>query len=254
MARWVVPCGRSAGQPAVVLGITNRANHGNSVVPPGRSPGRIRPFGNAHAARTVLFVTALILAPHCVAGAGEDFEQGKRAFRAGDIVTAMVPLKRASQAGHAGAQALYAQILDRSEFNEEAVAWFRKSAEQSDPDGQYGLGSMLAAGEGVERDLVAARGWMEKAASQGHVLAINLLAQSYINGQLGLTAADRASPQALAVLIRAADIDFLPAIEALAQAYVSGGYGAAPDPASAEKYAAKLRARPGAKTGKGGKK
>lgn len=254
MASWVAPCGRSAGQPAVVLGITNRANHGNSVVPPGRSPGRIRPFGNAHAARTVLLVTTLILAPHCVAGSGEDFEEGRRAFRAGDIVTAMVPLKRASQAGHAGAQALYAQILDRSEFNEEAVAWFRKSAEQNDPDGQYGLGSMLAAGEGVERDLVAARGWMEKAASQGHVLAINLLAQSYINGQLGLTAADRASPQALAVLTRAADIDFLPAIEALAQAYVSGGYGAAPDPASAEKYAAKLRARPDAKATKGGKK
>lgn len=254
MGSCVAPCGRSAGQPAVVLNITNHANRGNGVVPPGRSQGRIRPFASAHAARTILLLTALMFTPHCVAGSGEDFEDGKRAFRAGDIVTAMVPLKRASQAGHAGAQALYAQILDRSEFNEEAVAWFRRSAEQNDPDGQYGLGSMLAAGEGVERDLVAARGWMEKAASQGHVLAINLLAQSYINGQLGLTAADRASPQALAVLTRAADIDFLPAIEALAQAYVSGGYGAVPDPASAEKYAAKLRARPDAKTAKGGKK
>jgi TPR repeat protein len=202
----------------------------------------------------VLFLMALMLAPQSLAGTCEDFEEGKRAFRAGDIVTAMGPLKRASQAGHAGAQALYAQILDRSEFNEEAVAWFRKSAEQNDPDGQYGLGSMLAAGEGVERDLVAARGWMEKAAIQGHVLAINLLAQSYINGQLGLTAADRASPQALPVLTRAAEIDFLPAIEALAQAYVSGGYGAVSDPAAAVIYAAKLRARPGARTAKAGRK
>ncbi len=246
--------GRSVWRKAALPGIFNQAGRGDGVASLGRSPYRIRPFGSTHAARIVLFLTALMLSPHSLAGSSEDFEEGKRAFRAGDIVTAMPPLKRASQAGHAGAQALYGQILDRSEFNEEAVAWFKKSAELGDPDGQYGLGSMIAAGEGVERDLAAARGWMEKAASQGHVLAINLLAQSYINGQLGLTPADRASTQALAALTRAADIDFPPAVEALAEAYVRGGYGVVPDPAVAEKYAAKLRARPDAKTTTAGRK
>lgn len=75
-----------------------------------------------------------ILTPRAIAGSAEDFEAGRKAFRAGDIVTAMAPLRRASEAGHAAAQALYGQILDRSELDEEAVAWFRKSAEQNDPD------------------------------------------------------------------------------------------------------------------------
>jgi len=187
------------------------------------------------------------LTSRAIAGPVEDFEAGRKAFRTGDIVTAMGPLKRASEAGHAAAQALYGQILDRSELDEEAVAWFRKSAEQNDPDGQFGLGSMLASGEGVIRDPIAARSWIEKAAVQGHGLAINLLAQSYINGQLGVTEAERSSPQALAILKQAADLDFLPAIEALAQAYAKGGYGAVPDPAAAEAYARKANEKRNAK-------
>ena len=151
------------------------------------------------------------LTSRAFAGPVEDFEAGRKAFRAGDIVTAMAPLRRASEAGHAAAQALYGQILDRSELDEEAVAWFRKSAEQNDPDGQFGLGSMLASGEGIKRDPMAARSWIEKSAAQGNGLAINFLAQSYINGQLGLTDADRSSPQALGVLKQAADLGFLPA-------------------------------------------
>ncbi len=188
-----------------------------------------------------------ILTPRAIAGSAEDFEAGRKAFRAGDIVTAMAPLRRASEAGHAAAQALYGQILDRSELDEEAVAWFRKSAEQNDPDGQFGLGSMLASGEGIQRDPVAARSWIEKSAAQGNGLAINFLAQSYINGQLGLTDEDRSSPQALATLKQAADLGFLPAIEALAQAFAKGGFGAAPDPAAAEAYARKANEKRNAK-------
>lgn len=175
------------------------------------------------------------------AGAPEDFEAGRKAFRAGDIAGAMAPLKRAAEAGHPAAQALYGQILDRSELDDEALEWFRKSALQNDPDGQYGYGSMLAAGEGAKRDLPAARTWIEKAADQGHVLAINLLAQSYISGQLNVSEAERTSPQALAVLKRAADLGFLPALDALAQAYAKGDYGATADPLAAERFAQRAR-------------
>ena len=200
------------------------------------------------AVRWILLILGMaFLTSRAFGGSAEDFEAGRKAFRAGDIVTAMAPLRRASEAGHAAAQALYAQILDRSELDEEAVAWFRKSAEQNDPDGQFGLGSMLASGEGIKRDPIAARSWIEKSAAQGNGLAINFLAQSYINGQLGLTDADRSSPQALGVLKQAADLGFLPAIDALAQAYAKGGYGATPDPVAAEAYARKANEKRNAK-------
>ena len=191
---------------------------------------------------------------HSWAGPVEDYESGKKAFRAGDIVGSMAPLKRASEAGHAAAQALYGQILDRSELDEEAIEWYRKSAEQNDPDGQFGLGSMLASGEGGKRDVVAARKWIERSAEQGHVQAINLLAQSYINGQLGLTEEERSGPRALAVLKKAADLDFLPAMDALAQAYATGSYGAVPDPGLSETYAKKAREKRNAKPAQATKK
>lgn len=195
-------------------------------------------------------VGSALLVGHVHAGAPEDFEAGRKAYRSGDIVGAMAPLKRAAEAGHAAAQALYAHILDRSEVDEEAVEWFRKSAMQNDPDGQYGYGSMLAAGEGVKRDLAAARMWIEKAAEQGHLLAVNLLAQSYVSGQLGISETERTSPQALVALKRAADLDFLPAIDALAQAYSKGGYGVTPDAVTAEKYAHRARDLRGKTPGK----
>lgn len=206
-------------------------------------------------ARLQLFpiLGSVLLAGQVLADAPEDFDVGRTAFRRGDIVGAMAPLRRAAEAGHAPAQALYAQILDRSELDDEAVEWFRKSAMQNDPDGQYGYGSMLAGGEGVKRDVGAARSWIEKAAEQGHVMAINLVAQSYISGQLGITEPERTSPQALAALKRAADLDFLPAIDALATAYAKGGYGAAPDQATAERFAQRGRELRGNKPGKSAK-
>lgn len=206
-------------------------------------------------ARLLIFpiVGSALLISQGYAGPPEDFEAGRKAFRGGDIVGSMVPLKRAAEAGHAAAQALYAQILDRSELDEEAVEWFHKSALQNDPDGQYGYGSMLAGGEGIKRDLPAARAWIEKAAEQNHALAINLMAQSYINGQLSITEAERASPQALAALERAATLDFLPAVDALAQAYSKGGYGVTPNPGAAEKFAARARELRGNKSGKSAK-
>ena len=64
-----------------------------------------------------------------------------------------------------------------AEVHGAARAWMRLAADQGNADGQYGLGAMYAAGEGVSRDADAARQWIERAASQGHAQAINALAQ-----------------------------------------------------------------------------
>lgn len=181
------------------------------------------------------------------AGPEEDYQIGLKAYRGGDLVGSMSPLRRAADAGHAGAQALLGDILDKAESDEEAVAYFRKSAEQGNADGQYGLGAMYAAGEGVKKDPAEARKWITRAADQGHKLAVNTLAQAYITGGLGLEESALRGADALTRLRQAAGNDYLPAIDVLAKAYRAGDYGLAPDAKEAEQLTARANKLRGVK-------
>lgn len=186
---------------------------------------------------------SLLLAWSVHAGPEEDYEAGLKSYRDGDVVGAMAPLKKAADAGHTKGMVLYAEVLNRAEFSEEALQLYRKAAEIGDPDGMLGYAAMLANGEGSgsgkkkEKKPAEARGWLEKAAELGHEHAINTLAQSYIRNELGLTNADRNSPQAAKWIEQAAKLDFLPAVEILEQAHRAGGILAVPvDLKLAEQY------------------
>jgi len=181
------------------------------------------------------------------------YDAGSKAYNEGDVAAAMTLLKPAADAGHAPSQALLAFILDKSLFYDEAVAYYRKSAEQANADGEYGLGVMYSEGSGVKKDFVEARRLIISAAEKGHKQAVNVIAQAYINGGLGLDEASRQGPEALAWIKRSADNEDLPSIDALAAAYISGQYGLAPDPKKAEALIAKANKMRGI-TGKGGKK
>lgn len=188
-------------------------------------------------------VAALCLAlagAQAMAGADEDYQAGLKSFQAGDVVGAMNPLRAAADAGHAKAQVLLAEILDRSEFNEDAVALYRKAADQGDADGMFGLGAMLAAGEGVKAKMpLEGRQWIQQAAEKGHKQAINVMAQAYLKVELGLGEADRESPAALRWVKLAAENDYLPAIDALAAAYALGNrWGLEGNKGLAEQYRA----------------
>lgn len=188
-----------------------------------------------------LAIAGLVLASACAwAGAEEDYEAGYKQFMDGDVVTSMNTLRKASNAGHIKAMVLLAEILDRSEFDEEAVGLYRKAAEQGDTQAMYGLATMTASGEGLKKkDLAEARRWMLKAAELGHELATNAIAQSYLQGGFGLTEADRDKPEALEWVKKAAKNDYLPAIIALAQAYGNGSaFGVAADQGLANEYLA----------------
>jgi TPR repeat protein len=154
-----------------------------------------------------------------LAGPAEDFRAGEDAYRSGDLVGAMPLLRRAADAGDARAQALYGHLLDISEFNEQAALYYRQAAEQGNVDGQFGLGSLYAAGEGVERDAAAARRWFELAASQGHAGAINTLARASISGELGFPRGE------LKWIDKAAEQGYFPALDYLAKGYRSGAFG-----------------------------
>ncbi len=185
-----------------------------------------------------------------LAGPQEDYDAGVKAQSDRDMVGAMQMFRRAADAGHAMAQAQLANILDKSEFNLEAVSYYRKSADQGNADGQLGLGTMYAVGEGVKQDLAEARKWVTLAAEQGHKKAINMLAGNYLSGGLGLADAARQGPEALRWITRAAENDNLRAIDALAVAYRTGQYGLAVDPKQADMWAAKANKIRGWEDGK----
>jgi TPR repeat protein len=185
-------------------------------------------------------LNSMLLSPLALAGPDDDYQAGLKSFQDGDVVGAMTPLRSAASAGYSKAQVLLAEILDRSEFDEDAVALYRMAAIQGDPDGMLGLGAMLVAGEGVKsKETVEGRLWIQRAADKGQKQAISVMAQAYLKGELGLSEADRMTPAALQWVILAADNNYLPAIDALIVAYSKGELLAVtPNPALVEKYQA----------------
>jgi hypothetical protein len=179
--------------------------------------------------------------PPAWAGTEEDYAAGEKAYRAGDVTNAMSQLRKAADAGHAKAQARLAEILDASDYNEEAFAYYRKSADQGDVDGVFGLASMYAVGEGTKKDPAEAYRLYVLAVEKGHPQAYMVIASAYIFGQLGIDETRRNSEEATRWLKLAADRDFLPAVEALAKAYKTGGFGVAPDAQQAADWDAKLK-------------
>ena len=61
----------------------------------------------------------------------------------------------------------------------------RKAAEQGFPEAQYRLASALASREVVQKDMMAARQWTERAARQGHAWACFTLGAMLANGDGG---------------------------------------------------------------------
>lgn len=195
----------------------------------------------------LLCSSLLLTASASAATPEEDYARGARIYTQGDVVTAMSVLKGPADAGHAGAQALYALILDRADSDEEALAYFRKSANQGNADGQFGLGSMLASGEGGPRNPAEGLKWISLAAKQGHKLAINEVALAHINARMGGMPVVTSESETLHWVRLAVENDFLPALEALADAYRKGALGLPVDAKQADQLEARARTVKGLK-------
>jgi uncharacterized protein len=65
----------------------------------------------------------------------------------------------------------------------EAVAWFRKAADQGDAVAQFLLGNQYASGKGVPQDYREAMIWFQRAAEQGHSVAKLYLGVMYAEGR-----------------------------------------------------------------------
>jgi TPR repeat protein len=135
-------------------------------------------------------VLVLAVMIHCSIALGADaadpLRQAETALRSGDVGSAMALLRKAADQGHSGAQARLADLLHAAEFDKEALLLYRKSAEQGDPAGEFGLGRMHADGAGVPKDAAQALAWYRKAEQKNHAPALDALARAYRSGDLGL--------------------------------------------------------------------
>lgn len=135
------------------------------------------------ALNSTAFAVLLLLA---VFARGQDFEQAVEASRSGDHETAYQIWSVLAEGGH--------------------------------PDSQFNLAMMYVHGDGVERDLVQAAKWFQKAAEQGHVMAQARLGALYANG-MGV---DQDFDQAADWLYQAAEADEASSQYDLAVLYANG--------------------------------
>jgi TPR repeat protein len=85
--------------------------------------------------------------------------------------------------GEAGLQVSYGRALDAAKRYDEAVVWYRKSADQGYALAQNNLAMKYTFGEGVAQDYAKAAKWYHLAADQGNAIAQRNLGELYYKGQ-----------------------------------------------------------------------
>jgi TPR repeat protein len=188
----------------------------------------------------LVFAVQLVLIGAVSAAPEDDYQRGLKAYQQGDVVAAMSLLRAPANAGHAASQSLLAFILDRADFTEEAARLYRGAAAQGDPEAHAALANLYLTGRGIAKDEKLALQHFSKAAELGNSLAIQVMADAYLKGQMGLGAAPRDNAAAVAAFKRAADLGHLPAAEALARAYAEGSFGLTTDTAQAATWQARV--------------
>ena len=97
-------------------------------------------------------------------------------------------LRAEANAGEVNSQVILGQwyalgLSGLPQDDAQAVALYRKAADQGHADAQFNLGYAYAYGQGVPQDYAQAVAWYRKAADQGNAHAQNNLGHAYRNGQ-----------------------------------------------------------------------
>jgi hypothetical protein len=103
------------------------------------------------------------------------YYEGLAAYERSDYVAAMTIFKQLAVHGDALSQLYVGSMHERgegvSQNIEEAIRWYRMSAEQGNVDAQINLAELYSAGGLIPQDLVQAYVWWTLAAAQGEVSA-----------------------------------------------------------------------------------
>jgi TPR repeat protein len=198
----------------------------------------IRAMRCAMRIRCTVGACALLAAAAVAAAPADDHQRGLQAYQRGDVAGAMRELRRAADAGHAPSQSMLAFILDRADYADEAARLYREAAQRDDAQGHDGLGTAYLIGRGLPRNEKLAWLHFSKAADLGHAAAIEKVADGWRTGKL-VRDGDTPPDAPRVALLRAAERDHLPSIDALAAAHRNGLYGVAVDAAQAEQWRAR---------------
>ena len=149
-----------------------------------------------------------------------------------DDQQAKVWLAKAAEEGNAQAQCFLGYYYEhsiayskddranwRTNNMAEAIRWYRRSADQNHPGGQFRLGLCYLEGEGVYKDEERGLELLRKAADQGHSYSLHKLAELYARG-IGEPRNEQDRPVEL--LRRAATYNFKNAFSALFFRYQHG--------------------------------
>ena len=112
--------------------------------------------------------------------------QAEKALDRDDLGVAMKLYVQAAEQNYTPAQVALGELADSSQFYEEAVGWFLMAATQDNAAGQYNLGRMYVAGNGIEKDEAKAAYWFRRSAAKNFLPAVKLLAVAYRVGDLGI--------------------------------------------------------------------
>ncbi len=115
------------------------------------------------------------------------FDAGIAAYAANNLPLAYKEFLAAAKEGHADSQfnvaLMYEQGIGVGKDENEAVAWYAKSAAQGNSAAQFNLGVLYENGRGTAIDYAKANEWYRKASVQGDALAIGNLGMLYVRGQ-----------------------------------------------------------------------
>jgi TPR repeat protein len=136
----------------------------------------------------VLLLMVLASAVFSVAARAQSYDDGMRAYDAGDFAKALEIWGPVAENGDAVAQYSLGKLLEIGGAGVPfdlvtAAKWYRRSASQGISSAQNNLGLMYAQGRGVPQDVArAARLWLD-AAAQDHVIAQFNLGLAYFRGE-----------------------------------------------------------------------
>lgn len=129
-----------------------------------------------------MLLALMVVSGELVATPEEEFEKGSKAFKKGDMITAMPMLESASNAGHVEAMLMLGFIYDNAEENETALGLYKRAAELGSAKGQFKYGLLLLKGEGTKKNSEEGIRWINKAVEQKHTPAMIFIAGSYLYG------------------------------------------------------------------------
>lgn len=115
-----------------------------------------------------------------------DFDAGFAAYDQGDYATALEHWLPLAEAGDGAAQnwlgRMYAFGKGVPRDVEQAMIWFRRSADQGHAEGQWSLGKIYHEGRLVPQDVAEGLRWLNLAANQGDAAAQYDLGMIYCTG------------------------------------------------------------------------